>query len=374
MAQFWEKTIQVFGNYIEYPQLTEKYLRRPPFKYIFQIFLTLNSKTGFAKDTFKEPELNPDYYDTPEKKMAFLKQAIRIIYEAAQKPCPFKPQNVIKGTECEATNEFLQDMYFAAVSFEESKRTAPAPEPKKKPVAAAHASTKEDHVGAKEEPQSTVHHPVKQGKEPAANPTERPHLQRKEAQQEPAKTHLQTGKENLTEKPSGALEQSKKTAQQVIDSTAKEEKLIVKSRVNSGNQSETGIKMGKLAVTLQPGAKAATDSADTDLREVKFEDVKLTLQKLTQNTNPMGKLVEFVDDDLEAMSKECRRWGKAFSETQERLQKIEDEQNLELQSFHATLNELNEQVFDYENRILSVRSRIQRNNAKIDAMLAKVIG
>lgn len=364
--------MQVFGNYIEYPQLTEKYLRRPPFKYIFQIFLTLNSKTGFAKDTFKEAELNPDYYDTPEKKMTFLKLAIRIIYEASQKPCPFKPQNVIKGTECEATNEFLQDMYFAAVGFEESKRTAPAPETKKKPTVAGPA--KEEPVVQREEHQPTTHHPTKQVKEPAGQATERPHPQRKEVNQETAKTNLQTGKENLTEKTPVAPEQPKKTAQQVVDSTAKEEKLIVKSRVNSGNQSETGIKMGKLAVASQPGAKATSDSPDTDLREVKFEDVKLTLQKLTQNTNPMGKLVEFVDDDLEAMSKECRRWGKSFSETQERLQKIEEEQNLELQSFHATLNELNEQIFDYENRILSVRSRIQRNNAKIDSMLAKVIG
>ena len=132
--------------------------------------------------------------------------------------------------------------------------------------------------------------------------------------------------------------------------------------------------MGKLnSLGNQPGKTAQNEFIQNESKEVNYEEIKSVLQKLTQNINPMGKLVEFVEDDLEAMNKECKKWVRAFSETEEKLQKIEDEQNEELQNCHLSLNEINEQIFDFENRILSVRSRIQKNNGKIDALLSKVV-
>ncbi len=38
MADFWSETIKAFDGLISYPKLEEKYLKRPPFKYVFQIF------------------------------------------------------------------------------------------------------------------------------------------------------------------------------------------------------------------------------------------------------------------------------------------------------------------------------------------------
>jgi TRAF3-interacting protein 1 len=39
MSDYWTETIKAFDGLFSYPKLEEKYLKRPPFKYIFQIFL-----------------------------------------------------------------------------------------------------------------------------------------------------------------------------------------------------------------------------------------------------------------------------------------------------------------------------------------------
>lgn len=35
MTEYWAKTIEVYHNFITFPEITEKYLKRPPFKYLF---------------------------------------------------------------------------------------------------------------------------------------------------------------------------------------------------------------------------------------------------------------------------------------------------------------------------------------------------
>ncbi len=42
MSDFWSETIKAYDGLITYPKLEEKYLKRPPFKYIFQIFYELS--------------------------------------------------------------------------------------------------------------------------------------------------------------------------------------------------------------------------------------------------------------------------------------------------------------------------------------------
>jgi len=360
MAQFWEKTVEVFGGFVEYPQLTEKYLRRPPFKYLFQIFLTLQSKTGFARTAFGEAELNPDFYDTPEKKMGFLKTLLRLVYGST--PSALKPQNVIKGTECEQTNEFLQDLFRAAVA--KPQETAPKPpapkarESSRPPVPPATAAE------AKPAEAKVVEAKAVEAKGAQGKGTETKLGDAKGGATVPGKSGQ--NKENNHEKRNA----EPKTLQVVAEAAAREEQAVAKPRVPSGGPGD-GIRMGKL---VQSAARPSGEVAETETRELTAEEIKGVVQRLTQNTNPLGKLVEFVEDDLEAMHRECQRWVRAFAETQEKLGRAEEEHTAELAGCQLTLNDLAEQIFDYEARVQSVRSRIQRNNAKIDAMLARVIG
>ena len=107
MGDYWEKTIELYPGFIEYPQMVPKYLKRPPFKYIFSIFLETHKKTGFAEGLFQEKELNKDFYASSEQKMTFLKKLFNFIYSVLNKSIPLKPQSIIKGIESDKANVFL---------------------------------------------------------------------------------------------------------------------------------------------------------------------------------------------------------------------------------------------------------------------------
>ena len=328
--------------------------------------MTLNTKTGFAKEVFKEQELNPDFYDSPEKKMVFLKQILKIVYDLASKTCPLKPQSIIKGTECDKTNEFLQDMYTAAVTFEKSKKTSTQqdPVPKKTDAENETSRMKKQATKGKEvsipESEKTSHQPTIEKQEKSS----------KKASENPVKSLK--NKENEKEKKQ--IENQTNLTNMVAENALKDEK-ILSNGTNTANQIEKGIKMGKLSTGApQTSEKSNNPMFENEFREVNYDEIKAFLQKVTQNTNPLGKLIEFVDDDLDAMNKECKKWLRTFTETEEKLQKIEDEHNEEIQNCNFNLNEINDQIFDFENKISSIRSRIQKNNTKIDTMLSKMVG
>ena len=62
MSEYWDKTIELYSGFIEYPQVIPKYLKRPPFKYIFSIFEETNKKTNFADGLLTTEELDKDFY------------------------------------------------------------------------------------------------------------------------------------------------------------------------------------------------------------------------------------------------------------------------------------------------------------------------
>ncbi len=48
MADYWTETIKAYEGLITYPKLEDKYLKRPPFKYIFSIFVECMKLSGIG--------------------------------------------------------------------------------------------------------------------------------------------------------------------------------------------------------------------------------------------------------------------------------------------------------------------------------------
>lgn len=379
MGDYWEKTIQLYENFIEYPQMTEKYLKRPPFKYLFQIFLSLNNKTKFASGLLKENELDPDYYDSPEKKMAFLKQVLKFVYKGLNKACPLKPQSVIKGVDCDKTNEFLQDMYALAASGKtvtkaDSKADGDPGSPSLPTKGTALHNQKSNISNDKENgslPKESSNKAKEKLPKLATQVT-------KEIESFDTNTTNKVGKENHRE----ASKDSKigKVSKNVKDTQSKEDKLLAKEKEGKSS-AENSIKMGSLtSTTPQNRAKnpinnlsLGIETNPQDAKGLQLDGVKELIQKITQNVNPLGKLVEFIEDDLDGMNKEYKKWQKLYFESSSALEKIEAEQDEELQTYHDKLIEINDQLFDMETKISSIRSRILKNNAKTESMLSKII-
>jgi len=377
MSEFWEKTIQIYNSFIDYPQLTEKYLKRPPFKYIFQIFISLNSKTNFAEGLFKNDELDPEFYDSPEKKMNFLKLLLKVVYKDLNKSCPLKPQSVIKGVDCDKTNEFLQDMFQVATAktgkptVKETQKGSPESLPKGGSGTHGNSGTSKDKADISNKERTST-----STSRPKPNKLATQDTRELDVLETPPET-LNPGKENIRDK---MREQNVgKLTSQIREEQKKEERLLSKEGTDKKSSAENNIKMGTLGSGSQAKNKHVistfnnSDKLNADGKGPNFEGIKELIQKITQNAHPLGKLVEFVEDDLDGMSREHKKWQQLYGECAGKLEKLEQDQDDDLQTYSDKFAELNEQIFEQESKIMSIRSRILKNSQKMHGMLAKIV-
>ncbi|XP_072293795.1 TRAF3-interacting protein 1 [Eucyclogobius newberryi] len=107
-AALVKKTQESLGRVIKKPQLSEKYLRKPPFRFLHDIFTEVIKASGFMKGLYSEAELQSDTIQERVAKMAFLQKAIDVVVLVSGEPLSVKPARVVAGQEAEKTNELLQ--------------------------------------------------------------------------------------------------------------------------------------------------------------------------------------------------------------------------------------------------------------------------
>ena len=123
----WKDTFKMYSSLIQKPKMTEKLLKRPPPKYIFDIIKSTMDKTGFPKGLYTESELDNKYFMADGRnKIKILNKAIDITKLIVKEKFEINCLNILKGVETEQTNYFLQMFYKAAttnkISLEEKNK------------------------------------------------------------------------------------------------------------------------------------------------------------------------------------------------------------------------------------------------------------
>jgi TRAF3-interacting protein 1 len=77
-----------------------------------------------------------------------------------------------------------------------------------------------------------------------------------------------------------------------------------KNGEESKSDGKSGIRLGKIKKT----ADAKTKKSMSTWSEQDIEQLRVSVQRLCQSTNPLGKCMDFVHEDLTSMSKEYDRW------------------------------------------------------------------
>ncbi|EFN90131.1 TRAF3-interacting protein 1 isoform X2 [Harpegnathos saltator] len=99
-----KKTQDILGKYFKKPPLTDKLLRKPPFRFLHDIISTVIAQTGFLEGLFTEEELNSDNIKDKEAKLAFLTKLIDVV----SANLTVRASKIISGQEATKTNELLQ--------------------------------------------------------------------------------------------------------------------------------------------------------------------------------------------------------------------------------------------------------------------------
>ena len=100
---------------VKKPRLSTKLLRRPPFRFIHAIVLSVNKQTGFGDGLYTDEELGARF-DDRRSKLRFLNKTIACVSFALQQPVAARAVKITAGLEPALTNDFLAALAQAATA------------------------------------------------------------------------------------------------------------------------------------------------------------------------------------------------------------------------------------------------------------------
>ena len=304
--------------------------------------------TGFPKGLFTDEEMDPKFFESdPRNKIEIFQKVIDISKIVTNENFEIKCTNILKGEEPDKTNYFLQMFFKAATNGKDNSKfiqkyldhkRKKAEEKKKKE---AEASQSKQEAPKKQEPQ-------------------REQQEKKQIVSQPV---------NQTKKaPKGIISENDDKEPEM---TSNDKDLSSETKIKKG----TGMKFEKHifmhdSVMDEDGKKEQTK---TKVSKVDLEAIKTHVQEITKNSNPIGKIVEFIGDDIDMMNKELQNWikeSKSYKERYDEEIKKSDETLLPLQN---ELLELEDSIRDEQMQIKSIKSRLIKNEKIIQNLITNVI-
>ena len=98
-----------------------------------------------------------------------------------------------------------------------------------------------------------------------------------------------------------------------------------------------------------------------------------SIQTLCQSSNPLGRCLEYVQEDLEAMGKELESWR---AQRQRRAGELSDEEATTasaLVALKAELEKVEEIIKEKQTQIRFAKASIIRNDTQIERLLSQVV-
>lgn len=103
------------------------------------------------------------------------------------------------------------------------------------------------------------------------------------------------------------------------------------------------------------------------------EKLRHEIQALCQACNPLGKSLQYVHEDLEAMNRELQQWRSQYAKHQRRMEEEGSQTDSSMQQLHASLQEADSFITEEKEKIRALKSHIIRNEATIDKLLQGVV-
>ncbi|XP_055381263.1 TRAF3-interacting protein 1 [Condylostylus longicornis] len=103
-----KKTQEILGKYVKKPPLTEKLLKKPPFRFLQDIVISVIKETGCLQGLYSKTELSSEGITDRNAKIAFLQKLIDVLKMVSNENITARPSKIVAGHEASKTNEMLQ--------------------------------------------------------------------------------------------------------------------------------------------------------------------------------------------------------------------------------------------------------------------------
>lgn len=139
----------------------------------------------------------------------------------------------------------------------------------------------------------------------------------------------------------------------------------------SGKQDAFTKKVGGVENKAPSGSSGMTSGPGFTENDIEF--MKKAIQILCQSTNPLGKSIDFVTDDIDSMSKEYEYWRRESLSCQSKLEEQQRITEEVVQPLQDNLAEIEEKIREQLSKINAIKSQIMHNDISIQNLLYSVI-
>ncbi|KAF6362332.1 TRAF3 interacting protein 1 [Rhinolophus ferrumequinum] len=134
----------------------------------------------------------------------------------------------------------------------------------------------------------------------------------------------------------------------------------------------------KLQLSLKPGEKEKLPvfesgwKKEKDIVSKEIEKLRVSIQTLCKSALPLGKTMDYLQEDVDAMQHELQLW---HSENKQHAETLREEQSITdstVEPLRAQLAELEQLIKDQQDKICAVKANILRNEEKIQKMVYSI--
>lgn len=168
--------------------------------------------------------------------------------------------------------------------------------------------------------------------------------------------------ENQPDGPKGKL------VQDIMSEMKQDEKQgDIDAKDGGPNSGKSGIRMGRLK------KRGIEKKSQAGFSQSEINALRKSIQQLCQATNPLGKCMDYVHDDMEMMNKELEQWKSEYRRKCEDMDEQSKSSEEALQPKQMRLREIKEEILEEEKKINSVKAKIAKNDARIQQLLRMVV-
>ena len=135
---------------------------------------------------------------------------------------------------------------------------------------------------------------------------------------------------------------------------------------------EEGVTTSTLDNNFRPTSSSVPGSADF-LKTQEVEKLRQSLQSLSRSANPLARLVDALQEDLESMLTEVRMWEEEYEKNTRQLNEEHNSIDQEMQELSARLNDLRKQVQEANDNISMSKELIERQEEKMRRVMSALV-
>jgi len=141
---------------------------------------------------------------------------------------------------------------------------------------------------------------------------------------------------------------------------------------SSAAKQQQGNKPHSVEIQQQPNVLSAQQLKERQLVVKEIEHLRECVQKLCQSSAPLARLIDYSQEDMDAMQNELNMWKKENKQHDAKIKEDNKITSVSIEPLKAELEDLEQAIVVYRTQMSATKSNIIRNEEKIQKMLTAV--